>query len=96
MVKFFAHKYMKMYVYLGCKLLPIYDLSKAVLLIPSCHFVFVDIAENWSPDAAAGSVLPPNIVPSLRKVMMILETLEVMMILVQKIFWSNQNLRSKE
>ena len=69
MVKFFAHKYMKMYVYLGCKLLPIYDLSKAVLLIPSCHFVFVDIAENWSPDAAAGSVLPPNIVPSLRKVM---------------------------
>ena len=58
-----------MYVYLGCILLPIYDLSKAVLLIPSCHFVFVDIAENWSPDAAAGSVLPPNIVPSLRKVM---------------------------
>ena len=34
------------------------------------HFLLriVDIAENWSPDAA-GSVLPPNIVPSLRKVM---------------------------
>ena len=27
----------------------------------------VDIAENWSPDGA-GAVLPPNIVPSLKKV----------------------------
>ena len=31
-------------------------------------FACADISENWSPDAT-GSVLPPNIVPSLRKVM---------------------------